>query len=55
MTTGNFTQPTYMVGGEKEEGIKPLIGAKAYPMRHSKNGRGGVNNFYQPGRRYNEK
>ena len=50
---GNFSYPTYMVGGDKLEGIKAFYpGVPAYPMRKSKNGYGRIGNDFQRGRRY---
>ena len=51
---GAFSYPPYMVGG----GSLGFTGrffpthSKANPMRTSRNGRGTINNYYQPGRRH---
>ena len=54
MMNGNFSYPTYMVGG-KSLGLTGRLFptfSPANPMRSSINGKGKVNNYYQPGRRY---
>ena len=54
MLNGNFSYPTYMVGGG-HLGISgrflPTF-SPANPMRSSMNGRGGVGNYFQSGRRF---
>lgn len=50
---GNFSYPTYMVGGTKGDGINAFfIGTPAPSMRKSYNGRGHLKNYFQSGRRY---
>ncbi len=54
MMNGNFSYPTYMVGG-KSLGLTGRIFptfSPANPMRSSINGKGKVDKYYQPGRRY---
>lgn len=54
MLGGRFSYPTYMVGG----GSLGVVGrffptySQANPMRTSRNGKGVVNNYYQPGIRH---
>lgn len=50
---GDFSYPTYMVGGNKGEGLQAFYhGIPAPSMRRSYNGRGYLGNYYQPGKRY---
>ena len=54
MMNGNFSYPTYMVGGNSlglTGRIFPTF-SPAKPMRSSIKGKGRVSNHYQPGRRY---
>ena len=54
MMNGNFSYPTYMVGGKSLGVMGRLFStfSPANPMRSSKNGKGRIKNYYQPGRRY---
>ena len=54
MMNGKFSYPTYMVGGNSL-GIRGRFfpsGTPAHPMRSSLNGKGRIDNYYQPGRRH---
>lgn len=53
MINGSFSYPTYMVGGGSLWlGRYFPTYSPANPMRTSRNGRGIINNYYQPGRRH---
>ena len=53
MINGNFSYPTYMVGGKKGEGFKAYYqGIPAPSMRKSYNGKGIIRKYYQPGKNY---
>ncbi|MDD7304443.1 MAG: hypothetical protein SPF56_02970 [Bacteroidaceae bacterium] len=54
MINGSFSYPTYMVGGSSLGIVGRFFPthSKANPMRTSRNGRGTINNYYQPGRRH---
>ena len=53
MMNGNFSYPTYMVGGKKGEGKKALYsGIHAITLRRSFNGRGYIGRYYQPEKKY---
>jgi len=51
---GKFSYPTYLVGGKSLGFIGRIFPtfSSANPMRSSKNGKGRIRNYYQPGRRY---
>lgn len=53
MMNGNFSYPTYMVGGKKGEGLKAYYqGIPAPSMRRSYNGKGYLGKYYQHGKKY---
>lgn len=53
MTRGVFSYPTYMVGGNKNQGVDAFFwGVSAKPLRLSRNGYGDVKRYYQPGKKY---
>ena len=53
MTQGEFSYPTYMVGGNKNQGIAAFFwGVSAEPLRLSRNGYGEVKKYYQPGKKH---